>query len=217
MNVQTTELVFILDKSGSMSGLESDTIGGFNSVIEKQKNMEGKAFVTTVLFNQDFEVIHHRDEIEKIVPMTKKEYFVGGSTALLDALGITIKNVKAQYINQTVENRPNKVMFIITTDGLENASREFSYSEIKAMIEYQKTMYDWEFLFLGANMDAENEAKKFGIEKERTVNYHHDSAGTKAQYNSMNRAVTEMRKTGSISNEWKEEVDNDFTRRKQTK
>ena len=214
MKKDLTELVFILDKSGSMSGLEKDTIGGFNSMLETQRKVEGNAVVTTVLFDHSYEVIHNRISIDKVAPLTDKEYRIGGSTALLDAIGITILSTKKHFLDTPEDQRPEKVLFVITTDGMENASREFHYPEIKAMIEHQKLTLDWEFIFLGANIDAEAEAKKFGLHKDRVSNYNHDHKGTTAHYESVNDAVTELRVSKSLSNKWKEKVDTDFKERK---
>ncbi|MBU0996903.1 MAG: hypothetical protein KKE16_02545 [Firmicutes bacterium] len=209
-----TEIVFILDKSGSMSGLEEDTIGGFNSMLEKQKKVEGSALITTVLFNHTYEMIHHRKSLDQVSPITEKEYQVGGSTALLDAIGISILSTKKNYIDTLEEERPEKVLFVITTDGIENASKEFQYQEIKSMIEHQKQAFDWEFLFLGANIDAESEARKFGINPDRVANYNHDRRGTKAHYDSVSDAVSSLRSEGTISAKWMEKVDKDFKTRK---
>lgn len=214
MKKNLTELVFILDKSGSMSGLEKDTIGGFNSLLEKQKKVEGQAIITTVLFDHGYEVLHNRLPIEKVSSITEKEYRIGGSTALLDAIGISILSTKENYIKTPDEERPEKVLFVITTDGMENASREFHYPEIKAMIEHQKQAFDWEFIFLGANIDAEAEARKFGIHRDRVSNYNADHMGTSAHYESVNDAVSELRTTKNLSNKWKEKVDKDFKERK---
>ena len=172
-----TELVFILDRSGSMAGLESDTIGGFNSMLQKQKKVEGEALVTTVLFDDQYELLHDRTAIGQVEPMTDRQYFVRGSTALLDAIGRTISSMAATQQQMPESLRAEKVIFVITTDGLENASQEYSYDLLRSMIQKQKEAWGWEFLFLGTNMDAVAEAAKFGIVKERAVTYQNDSRG----------------------------------------
>lgn len=213
MKKDLTELVFILDKSGSMSGLETDTIGGFNSLLEKQKTEKGDARITTVLFDNNYEVLHDREDIRRINPMTEKEYFVAGSTALLDALGRTINRIGKAMSQTHEQDRPDKVMFVIITDGYENASREFKYSQIKRMIENQKTKYSWEFIFLGANIDAIATAEKFGIREDNAVNYNADTDGMKFLYNCVSSAVSRYRKAGEVDACWKEEVEKDFNER----
>lgn len=177
-----TELVMILDRSGSMSGLEADTIGGFNSMIEKQKKEEGEAYVSVVLFDDVNEVIYDREDIRKVEPMTDRQYYVRGCTALLDAVGGAIRHIGNVHKYAREEDVPEKTIFIITTDGLENASREFSYEKVRRMIERQKEKYHWEFMFLGANIDAVKEAGRFGIAPNRAVRYENDSAGTRLNY-----------------------------------
>ena len=177
-----TELVMILDRSGSMSGLEADTIGGFNSMIEKQKKEEGEAYVSVVLFDDENEVIYDREDIRKVEPMTDRQYYVRGCTALLDAVGGAIRHIGNVHKYAREEDVPEKTIFIITTDGLENASREFSYEKVRRMIERQKEKYHWEFMFLGANIDAVKEAGRFGIAPNRAVRYENDSAGTRLNY-----------------------------------
>lgn len=167
MKKNLTEIVFILDRSGSMAGLEDDTIGGFNAMIEKQKREPGEALVSTVLFDNDCEVIHDRIAVQKIVPLTRNEYYVRGCTALLDAVGGAIHHIGNVHKYAREEDRPEKTLFVITTDGMENASRKYSYDRLKAMIERQKGKYGWEFLFLGANIDAAKEAARFGIGADR--------------------------------------------------
>lgn len=210
----TTELVFILDKSGSMSGLESDTIGGYNAMLKKQQKEKGEAIVTTVLFDDNYELLHDRINIKGIAPMTEKEYFVEGCTALLDAIGKTIHKIGNAQKHTSPEHRANKVMFVITTDGLENASREYTYEKIKEMIENQKAKYSWEFIFLGANIDAIATAKRFGISADRAVNYHADSKGTRLNYKAVSEVVSCLRADEAISDSWKAEIDADFDRRK---
>ena len=193
-----TELVFILDRSGSMSGLESDTIGGFNSLLTKQKQEEGEAFITTILFDDKLETLHDRISIHKIDKMTNKEYYVRGCTAMLDAIGKTIEHITniQKYIRK--EDVPTKTMFIITTDGMENASKEYNYEMVKKLIQQKKEL-GWEFLFLGANIDAEVTANKFGIEKDRAVNFHNDSEGIALNYECISEAVSTIRSNFSIN------------------
>nr|WP_320023930.1 VWA domain-containing protein [uncultured Acetobacterium sp.] len=208
-----TELVFILDKSGSMSGLESDTIGGFNAMLKKQQQATGEARVTTVLFDDGYEVLHDRLDIQGVASITENEYYVGGCTALLDAIGKTIhKIINAQRYTQP-EHRSDQVIFVITTDGLENASREYSYEKIKRLIELEKTQYHWEFIFLGANIDAIETAARFGISADRAANYHADGAGTRLNYRVVSDVVCEMRASNPIPANWKAEIDQDFEQR----
>ncbi|MBI4858605.1 MAG: VWA domain-containing protein [Acetobacterium woodii] len=208
-----TELVFILDKSGSMSGLESDTIGGFNAMLKKQQQATGAARVTTVLFDDGYEVLHDRLDIQGVAPITENDYYVGGCTALLDAIGKTIhKIINAQRYTQK-EHRSDQVIFVITTDGLENASREYSYEKIKRLIELEKTQYHWEFIFLGANIDAIETAARFGISADRAANYHADGVGTRLNYRVVSDAVCEMRESNPIPANWKAKIDEDFERR----
>jgi uncharacterized protein YegL len=214
MKSNGTELVFILDRSGSMSGLEADTIGGYNAMLAKQKNEEGEATVTTVLFNHDIDLLHDRIKIEGIAPITEREYEVGGTTALLDAIGSTIHKIGNVQKRTSEEERAGKVLFVITTDGMENASREYDYGKIKAMIEHQKVKYDWEFIFLGANIDAVATASKFGIQEDYAVNYHADSEGTQVNFQALNEAVTSFRKGQKIDRVWKESIEQDFESRK---
>ena len=188
-----TELVFILDRSGSMSGLEGDTIGGFNSMIGKQKQEPGDCLVSTVLFDNFSEVIHDRVPLENVPKLTEKEYFVRGCTALLDAVGRAIHHIGNIHKYVRPEDRPEKTMFVITTDGLENASRRYGYDKVKAMIERQKEKYGWEFIFLGANIDAAKEAARFGIGADRAVRYQCDSEGTALNYEVISAAVSRVR------------------------
>lgn len=208
-----TELVFILDRSGSMSGLESDTIGGYNALLQKQKKESGEAIITTVLFDDKYELLHDRINLRGIETITDKEYFVRGSTALLDAVGKTINKIgNAQ--KHTIENeRAEHVMFVITTDGMENASREFSYEKVRQMIEHQKNKYGWEFIFLGANIDAITTAERFGIGKDRATNYNADSEGTLLNYEVISETVSCMRASRAISEDWKERIEEDFKKR----
>ena len=187
--MSVTELVFILDRSGSMSGLESDTIGGFNSLINKQKKEKGESYITTILFDDKVERIHDRMSIQQVKEMTNKEYYVRGCTALLDAIGSSIEHIATIHKYIRKEDVPSKTMFIITTDGMENASHQYTYAQIKKLIEQKKEL-GWEFLFLGANIDALETANKFGIEKDRAVNFHNDSEGIALNYECINVAVT---------------------------
>jgi uncharacterized protein YegL len=208
-----SELVFILDRSGSMSGLESDTIGGFNAMLEKQTKAEGEAVVTTVLFDDKYELLHDRINIDAIAPITEKDYFVRGSTALLDAVGMTLQKI-INVQKMTVQGQKvDKVLFVITTDGLENASREYSYAVIRQMIEHQKKHYNWEFIFLGANIDAVGTAAKFGISEDRAANFHADSHGTKLNYEVISDAVSSLRANNTLDKKWKSKIDDDFLSR----
>ena len=193
MKKNLTELVFILDRSGSMSGLESDTIGGFNSLIAKQQKEEGEAIVSTVLFDDACEVIHDRADIETVPKLTEKEYYVRGCTALLDAVGGAIHHIGNVHKYARSEDRPEKTLFVITTDGLENASKRYSFKDVKRMIERQKEKYGWEFLFLGANIDAIEVAGQMGISEGRATNYHADRAGTALNYKVLERTISKVR------------------------
>lgn len=192
MNMNLTEIIFLLDRSGSMAGLESDTIGGFNALIEKQKTFSGCTRVTAVLFDDKNEILWNGIEAEK-AKLTSKEYFVRGSTALLDAVGKTILDVGHRLSCKAEEERPGKVIFVITTDGLENASREFSHSKVKELIKHQQEKYNWEFIFLGANIDAAKEAYTIGICSENAYNFEASSAGVHKMYSMVNEAVSERR------------------------
>lgn len=213
MKKNLTELVFILDRSGSMSGLEDDTIGGFNAMIEKQKGKPGEALVSTVLFDNVSEVIHDRIDIRKIEPMTRNEYYVRGSTALLDAVGCAIHHIGNVHKYARDEDRPEKTLFVITTDGMENASCKYSYERVRAMIERQKEKYGWEFIFLGANIDAAREAARFGIDADRAANYNADSKGTAIIYEAVCDAVCSVRASRPMSADWKQKVDEDYKKR----
>lgn len=213
MKTNITELVFILDKSGSMSGLESDTIGGYNAMLKKQQEEPGEAIVTTVLFDDNYELLHDRTNIKGIRPITEKDYYVGGCTALLDAIGKTIHKIGNARKHTAKEHRADKVMFVITTDGMENASREYTIEKVRAMIERQKEKYGWEFIFLGANIDAISTAARFGISADRAANYHADSEGTRLNYEAVSHAVSELRASRPITDSWKAEIDEDFEKR----
>jgi hypothetical protein len=208
------EMVFILDRSGSMSGLESDTIGGFNSLIEKQKKVDGECIVTTALFDDRYELLHDRIGLNGISPMTDREYYVRGSTALLDAVGRTISKLANVQRHTSEDEKAEKVVFVITTDGYENASREYSYDKIKEMIEKQRDKYGWEFLFLGANIDAVETAARFGISRDRAANYHADREGTAINYEVISDAVTSVRVKKTMDSNWKKRIDEDFNSRK---
>jgi len=208
--MKKTELVFILDKSGSMSGLEDDTIGGYNAMLNKQQKEEGEAIVTTVLFDDNYEIIHDRTNLKEIKPLTEKEYFVGGTTALLDAVGITINKIVNATKNTKKEHQADKVMFVIITDGMENASREYKDKKIKAMIENQKEKYNWEFIFLGANIDAVKTAASYGIDRDRAANYNADSVGTKLSYNMVSEVISDIRMERPVSSEWIEKIEDDY-------
>lgn len=214
MKKDLVEIVFILDRSGSMSGLEADTIGGFNNMIEKQKGIEGDAIISTVLFDNHFEVLHNRMNLKEINKMTDKEYFVRGSTALLDAIGRSITKIINVHKSISEEEKPEQVMFVITTDGMENASREYSYKKVKDLINDQKKFYDWIFLFLGANIDAVDVGSKFGIDKVYTATFHADEAGIKLNYKVLDAAVSSIRKEKILDENWKKDIDEDFNRRK---
>lgn len=213
MRKNLTEIVFILDRSGSMGGLERDTIGGFNSMIEKQKKEDGEAYVSTVLFDNHQEVIHDRVNLQEIQPMTDREYCVRGSTALLDAIGGAIHHIGNIHKYAREEDRPEKTMFVITTDGMENASRKYDYNRVKAMIERQKEKYGWEFIFLGANIDAAKEAARFGISADRAVTYHADHKGTAVIYEAVCDAVCSVRASRPMSADWKRSVEEDYKKR----
>ena len=210
MKKELTEIVFILDRSGSMSGLESDTIGGYNAMLEKQKTAPGQAIVSTVLFDDHCEVLHDRLDIKTVVPMSDKEYFVRGCTALLDAVGGAIHHIGNIHKYAREEDRPEKTLFIITTDGMENASRRYNYDRVKMMIERQKEKYGWEFIFLGANIDAVEVADRFGISADRAANYHADSEGTQLNYEVVSEAICSLRASKSINTDWKDRIDNDY-------
>ena len=208
-----TELVFILDRSGSMGGLESDTIGGFNSMLEKQKKEEGRAYVSTVLFDHETVVLHDRLPIDKIEPLTDDDYTVRGCTALLDAIGKSIHHIGNIHKYARSEDVPEHTMFVIITDGMENASRIYSGKEIKKMIEKEKTKYGWEFLFIGANIDAIATARTFGISKDKAVNYMADRKGTGVVYESVSSAVSDVRNGRTIAPSWSSHIQKDFNSR----
>jgi len=215
MKKNLTEIVFILDRSGSMAGLEADTIGGFNSLIAKQKKEEGQALVSTILFDDRSEVLHDRISLENIQKMTDCDYYVRGCTALLDAVGEAIHHIGTIHKYARPEDRPEKTLFIITTDGMENSSKRYTYDKVKKMVEQQKNKYGWEFLFLGANIDAMEEAEKFGIPRDFAANYHCDEEGTALNFEVLSKAIGRVRSACTpLSADWKKEIDADFERRK---
>lgn len=214
MKNNITELVFILDRSGSMAGLESDTIGGFNSLIEKQKKQPGKCYVSSVLFDNESRVLHDRLPLEDIRPMTDNDYTVGGCTALLDALGGAIHHISNIHKYARPEDVPEHTMFVITTDGMENASHRFTSPQVKALVRRMQEQYKWEFLFLGANIDAVETARSYGIRPDRAVNYHADGRGTRVIYENIAQAVCSMRSNAPLGADWKAEIEEDFASRK---
>lgn len=213
MRNDLTELVFILDKSGSMAGLESDTIGGFNAMLAKQKLEPREANVTTVLFDDGYELLHDRLNIKGVAPISSAEYFVGGCTALLDAIGKTIHKIGNVQKYSGEDQRAGRVLFVITTDGLENASRHYSAEKVKQMVERQKNQYGWEFIFLGANIDAVETAERFGIDRDRAANYHADSIGTSLNFEVVACAVSELRAGKALDKSWKRSIDEDYQKR----
>ena len=213
MRKNLTEIVFIIDRSGSMSGLEQDTIGGFNSMIKQQKNAEGEALISTILFDNVSEVLHDRINVKDIHPLTDHDYMVRGCTALLDAIGGAIHHIGNIHKYARQEDIPEHTMFVITTDGMENASRYYSSNRVKQMIERQKIKYGWEFLFLGANIDAVETAGLFGIDEDRAVNYQCDSEGTALNYEVINEAISAVRCSAPLGSNWKKRIDEDFKKR----
>ncbi len=213
MQKDLTEIVFILDRSGSMSGLEADTIGGFNAMIEKQKKAAGKALISTVLFDHVSTVLHDRVPLERVEPMTDRDYTVRGSTALLDAIGGAIRHIANVHKYAREEDRPMHTLFVITTDGMENASRNYDIETVRRMIRRQKEQ-GWEFLFLGANIDAVKTAGSFGIGADRAVNYHADQAGTQLNYEVLSDAICSVRASAPLSADWKGRIEKDFKSRK---
>ena len=213
MKKNLTELVFILDRSGSMAGLERDTIGGFNSMIAKQKKQDGECIVSTVLFDDESRVIHDRVSLDEIRPMTEDDYFVGGCTALIDAIGGAIHHIGNVHKYARPEDVPENTIFIITTDGQENASHRYSSDKVKQMIERQKDTYGWEFLFIGANIDAVETAKRYGIDRNRAVNYNADAQGTSVLYETVSKAVCNVRASKCMADDWSAEIDKDFKNR----
>ena len=213
MKKNLTELVFILDRSGSMQGLEADTIGGFNSMLNKQKKEPGEALVSTVLFDDRVEVLHDRVRADRVKPITDREYYVRGCTALLDAVGGAIHHIGNIHKYARPEDVPEHTLFVITTDGMENASRRYSAHQVRRMIQRQKKKYGWEFLFLGANIDAVETAGHLGIDADRAVNYHCDSEGTRLNYQVLTQAVSAVRCSAPLDAHWKDAIEEDFRKR----
>ena len=214
MKKDLTEMVFILDKSGSMAGLEADTIGGFNSMIERQMRADGDAIVSTVLFSNVSTVIHDRVKIEQVEPMTRKQYYVGGSTALMDAMGKAIHHIRNVHKYARKEDVPEHTIFIITTDGMENASHTYSSDQVKQMVRRQKEEAGWEFLFLGANIDAVETAARFGIDEDRAVTFVNDAQGQALNYQEISEAVRTIRSCAPLGREWKKKIEDDYESRK---
>ena len=214
MKNNITELVFILDCSGSMHGLEKDTVGGFNSMIEKQKREAGECFVSTVLFDNESRVVHDRVKLSEISPMTERDYCVGGCTALLDAVGGAVRHIGNIHKYARRSDVPENTVFVIITDGMENASCRYTADDIKKLIERQKKEYGWEFLFLGANIDAVATASRYGIGADRAVNYNCDSEGTRLNYEVTGEAISAMRAGAAMPCNWKKRIDEDFKKRK---
>ena len=213
MNKELTEIVFILDASGSMAGLESDTIGGFNSLLKKQQQAEGQALLSTVVFANDSTVLYDRQDIQSVAPMTDEQYQVGGCTALLDAIGGAVHHIANVHRYAREEDRPARTIFVITTDGCENASRHYSYDQVQRMVRRQQERFGWEFLFLGANMDAIAAARSFGIRADRSVRYCPDEAGTDLNYTVVNDAIASFRACGDVGEAWSEPIAADYRRR----
>ena len=213
MNKELTEIVFILDRSGSMAGLESDTIGGFNSMLDKQKKAEGQALLSAVLFSNDSQVLYDRVDISRIEPMTDEQYRVGGCTALLDAIGDAVHHIGNVHKYAREEDRPAKTIFVITTDGYENSSRRYSYDQVQRMVKRQQERYGWEFLFLGANMDAIAAARSFGIREDRAVRYKCDSVGTSKNFDAVSDVLCSVRMCNTIAPDWKKEIEEDVRER----
>ena len=214
MKKNLTEMVFILDKSGSMAGLEKDTIGGFNGMIDRQKKEDGEALVSTVLFSNESTVIHDRVDIRKVEPMTDRQYYVGGCTALIDAIGQAIHHIGNVHKYAREEDVPEHTVFVITTDGMENASHRYSSDEVKRMVNRQKEKYGWEFLFLGANIDAVETAARFGIAEDRAANFHNDAKGQELNYEALGDAIRSVRQNAPLARSWKVGIERDFNTRK---
>ena len=213
MNKSLTEIVFIIDRSGSMAGLEDDTIGGFNAMVEKQKKEEGEALLSAVLFNHESMVLYDRVDIKKVEPMTDRQYCAGGCTALLDAIGGAVHHIANVHKYAREEDRPARTVFVITTDGLENSSCSYSYDEVQRMVKHEQEKYGWEFLFLGANMDAIAAARSFGIRPDRAVRYRSDSEGTQLNYKVVSDAVSSVRRRRVIEEGWCAPIAEDFRKR----
>lgn len=208
MNKNLTEIVFILDRSGSMAHLEEDTIGGYNSFLKKQKNEEGEACVTTILFDDAYEIIHDNADIKKVNPLTDKEYYARGTTALFDAIGKTINHVKNRHKFAPENQIPSKTLVVIITDGYENASCEYNIRDVKAIIETQKEKHNWEFIFLGANIDAISAAGHIGIAPDFAATYQADKMGTQMNFDAVDCVVSSVRAARHISKQWKSSIEN---------
>ena len=217
MKNNITELVFILDRSGSMSGLESDTIGGFNSMIEKQRKQDGECYVSTVLFDHVSEVLHDRIKLSEVKEMTENDYTVRGSTALIDAIGGAIHHIVNIHKYARPEDVPEHTLFVIMTDGMENASHRYSSDEVKKMIEHEKEKYGWEFMFIGANIDSVETARHFGIGADRSVNYHADHQGTAVVFETVSETVCNFRESRPLAASWSENISRDYNRRKKNR
>ena len=217
MKKNLTELVFVIDKSGSMAGLEGDTMGGFNAMIEKQRKEEGECYVSTVLFSGETEVLHDRKDIGEIRPLTEKDYMVGGCTALIDALGGAIKHIGNIHKYARAEDVPEKTLFVIITDGCENASHKYNPEEVRKMIARQREKYGWEFLFIGANIDAVETAAHYGISEDRAVNYNADAKGTKVVYEAVASAVSRVRNRKPLGADWGKAINKDYKERKSSR
>lgn len=213
MENQKTELVFILDRSGSMGGLESDTVGGFNAFIEKQKKLHGEVTVTTVLFDNQIEFLHDRMDMRAMSPISEEDYSVRGSTALYDAIGTSIHKIINVQKMSKAEYKASKVIFVITTDGMENASQHYSAYDIKSLISYQEKKYNWEFIFLGANIDAITTAQTFGIRKSRAAQFHNDKEGINVNYKNLDELVCMLRSDKAVDETWKKDIEDDFKSR----
>ena len=213
MRQNLTEMDFILDRSGSMAGLEADTIGGFNGMIERQKKEPGEALVSTVLFSDESHVIHDRTDLRKMEPLTDRQYRVGGCTALVDAMGDAIHHIANVHKYAREEDRPEHTIFVITTDGMENASRRYTLEEVRKMVEKEKKKYGWEFLFLGANIDAIETARHYGIGAERAVRFHNDARGQALNYAAVSAAVGTVRASRELAPSWKAEIEEDYASR----
>ncbi len=214
MKEQLTELVFILDRSGSMSGLEGDTIGGFNAMIEKQKKEPGEAYVSTVLFDDESEVLYDRVPLDKVPKMTDRDYTVRGCTALIDAIGGAIRHIANIHKYARPEDVPSRTVFVITTDGMENASRRYTSDEVKRMIEQEKEKYGWEFLFIGANIDAVETGARFGLDRNHVANYKADACGTEILYESVTEAVSQVRRHAPLAAGWNRRMEKDLKERR---
>ena len=217
MNRNLTEIVFILDRSGSMAGLEADTVGGFNAMVERQKKENGKAYLSAVLFSDNSEVLYDRTDIRRVEPLTDRQYRVGGCTALLDAIGGAVHHIRNVHKYAREEDRPGKTVFVITTDGMENASRRYSYDDVQQLVRESRERCGWEFLFLGANMDAIGTARRFGISENRAVRYECDSAGTALNFKVVSETIGTLRAGAPIADNWSEKIRADYAKRGENK